>query len=317
MKTARLLIVAAVLAAALPVCAGQSALALVPPDAAAVGMVRFDRLRSSDLASRLFRHTDRIASDGQAERFLEEAGLDPKTDLDRAVIALIPSEADGDSRALAIFEGRFERHRLSSAIVSRGGVRVPAGSGFYLRLPRSEERGHHGIDEPVAVSFPETGIVIAGSESAVARSLAVPGGVLRSAPLAAEIARVRNSAAWVVVDGNLVRRLEDSGHGHRGDEGPAAGLIAALHTVSLMSFQASVSGKAVAVSASGVSSDEATRENLEDVLRGVMAAWRMAAQSKSPELLAAVRKFRVGHEGDRVTITGEVPASLLEHGGKR
>jgi hypothetical protein len=318
MRTSRLLAAAAALSAALPLRAAERALDYAPPDAAAIGMVRFDQLRSSDLAARLFAHTDRITCDGEAETFLSDAGLDPKKDLDEAVVALVPGEHASDSRALAIFEGRFDAKRVSRAIVERGGVWVRTGSTPYLRLPRHDERGKRHGDEPAAVAFPASGLAIAGSESSVASALSGPHGGLGSGDLAAEIGRVsRGSVAWVVVDGNRVRRLEESGHLHGSEDGPAAGVIAALRTVSLMSFEASVSGKTVAIAASGVSGDEATRENLEDVLRGVMAAWRMAAQSKSPELLAAVRKFRVGHEGDRVTITGELPEQFFDHGRRR
>jgi hypothetical protein len=81
--------------------------------------------------------------------------------------------------------------------------------------------------------------------------------------------------------------------------------------LSLVTFQADVTESAVTISASGVASDEETRQNLEDVLRGMLAAWRMSAQSKNPELVSAIRKIKVSRTGDGVTIAGELPTSVF------
>ena len=72
------LAVAAVLCAA-PALAGRPSddlLTLVPPDAAAVGVLNWNELRSSALGAKLLSETDKITVDGDAARFMAEARLD-------------------------------------------------------------------------------------------------------------------------------------------------------------------------------------------------------------------------------------------------
>src|ERR1017187_5181731 len=96
--------------------ATDESLSLVPPDAASVALVRFDDLRSSPLARKLFSDTDHITVDGDAARFLDAARLNPRTDIDTIVIVgLQPSGST--SPLLAVVEGRFDPDRLAAAAV--------------------------------------------------------------------------------------------------------------------------------------------------------------------------------------------------------
>ena len=76
-------------------------------------------------------------------------------------------------------------------------------------------------------------------------------------------------------------------------------------------MQANVERDALAIKATGLSADEETRQLLEDALRGVTAAWRLAAQDKHPELVATIRKFKVERDGEGVTISGTIPGDVI------
>ena len=81
-----------------PVAAAtDEALALVPTDAAAVGVVHVADLRTSPLAARVFSDTDHLTVDGDAAHFLAEARLNPKEDVDTVVAAGSPKGAGGSS----------------------------------------------------------------------------------------------------------------------------------------------------------------------------------------------------------------------------
>jgi hypothetical protein len=120
MKRALFFLLAIALMAS-PALAGgiDDALSLVPPDAASVGVIRLDELRSSPLAAKIFDDTDRLAGDGDATRFLEETGLNPKRDVDVVVVAASPAGGGAGESGLVLFEGRFDPPRLQAAIALR------------------------------------------------------------------------------------------------------------------------------------------------------------------------------------------------------
>ncbi|HEY5611220.1 MAG TPA: hypothetical protein VIL97_08425, partial [Thermoanaerobaculia bacterium] len=106
-----------------PAAFAGSLLSLVPEDAATVGMVRLSQLKASPLSGKLFGDTDKITTDGDAARFMEEAGLEPTKDVDTILVAVAPKKDDAkDGEVLVAFEGRFEVDRLSAAIAARGGL---------------------------------------------------------------------------------------------------------------------------------------------------------------------------------------------------
>ena len=116
-----LAVFAAVAALALPALAADDALNLVPANAVTVGMVKVAEMRTSPLSGMLFQHTDRMSTDGEAEKFLLEAGLSPTKDVDVLVVATTPRTNLGtEAGVLVIAEGRFQPEKLTNALVSRG-----------------------------------------------------------------------------------------------------------------------------------------------------------------------------------------------------
>ena len=286
-------------------------LALVPPDALAVGQVRFDRLKSTAVSAGIFRETDAVSADGKAAEFLRDAGLDPRTDVDSAVFSLT-SQGANETGPLVIFEGRFHPEALAAATAARGAARVDAAPFPYYRLPaRAGEHPH----EAGAVAYVSPTVVLAGSEPALLHALdlyaAGTAGIPAHSFVSDALTRVdTHSAAWAIVDAARFQKLHPASP-HDGEGAAAAQLAGALRSLSLVTFQADVSSSAVSISATGVTSDEETRQNLEDVLRGMLAAWRMAAQEKNPDLVSAIRKIRVSRTDDGVTISGDVPNSVF------
>src|SRR6185503_18069744 len=153
--------------AALPALAKDDALSLVPANAVTVGMVKLADMRTSPLSGILFQHADKFSVDGDAAKFIAEAGLDPTRDVDTVVAATAPRTNLGtQADVLVIAEGRFNPERLTNALVARGAIRKAG----YLLAPNHDD--DEDDDGPGAVAFPSAKLAIAGSERAVVAALA-------------------------------------------------------------------------------------------------------------------------------------------------
>src|ERR1051326_4259509 len=276
----KLMLAAALLALAVPAAmAKHDALSLIPDNAVSVGVVRLVDLRTSPLGATLFRETDKISTDGDAEKFL--------------------------------LDGRFNVERLTSALVKRGAVKK---NGYYI-LPEEHkvDRDH----QPGAVAFPDGHLALIGSETAVVRALAsrAAGGTnfLGASALGRDTARIDpHATAWAVVDVQRAQRIV--GAPRMSTRTPQAQAVnSALRSVSTVALWATDSGDSLKLGAFGLSGDSETLGLLEDTLRGALSAMRLAVQDKQPDMVPVLRRFNVARTSDSVTITGSVPAETFKN----
>lgn len=300
---------------ALPAFAAKTGgLSLVPANAVSVGVIRLNDMRNSPLSSFLFQHTDNVSTRGEGDKFLSDAGLDPKKDVDVLVVATTPKTNLGkDADILAIAEGRFDTARLVNALVTRGAVKKSASNATYYLLPeKNDSKG--SSDEHGAVAFLTGGLVVAGNEASVVNALqanATGGTNFAMSGLGQDLAKVdTNATAWAIVDVTRAQRL--TGHGPNvvtGRNGDAVN--AAIKNVSTVALWATDTGDSLKLNAFGVANDDDTLALLEDTLRGVLSAARLAVQEKSPDLVSVLRKFTVGRNDKAVTISGTIPADAI------
>jgi hypothetical protein len=297
-------------AATVAAAASDEALALVPPEAVSVGIIRLDALRASPFATRLFSETDELTVDGDAARFLAETGLRPKQDVDVIVVAgRVSSQVRGPGDGLVIFEGRFDQARLEAAMQARGAIRKSTPQGDYLLVGERRGEGDHA-----AIAIVSQRLVVAGTPAAVTRALADRqaggSGFLRGEGLGRQIRRVpADASAWAIVDAT---RAPFALGARRSEDGDAAdALVGAMKSVSLFVFHATARGDSVELSATGITADDETRGLLEDALKGVVAMWRLAIHEKSPDLVPILRKFEIESDHEGVTIHGTLPGSFL------
>ncbi len=297
---------------------GDDALALVPADAASVGLIHVADLRTSPLASRLFSDTDHVCVAGDAQHFLEEARLNPKEDVDLVVAAGSPKGAGGsDGWGLVLFEGRFDPPRLSAALLERGATRKSTPAGDYLLLPeKSTNASRH---DRGAIAFASTRLVIAGSEGAVVTALAQRGaggtGFTSGAGLGRHLSRIDSGAsAWALVDVSRIPAKDAAMRGtqaHASGDNAATALVSSMKSVQFLALQATTKGDGLKLAATGVANDAETAGLMEDALRGVLAAWRLAAQEKSPDTVSVLRKFTVSRDKETVSISGTLPGATV------
>ncbi|HEV8434368.1 MAG TPA: hypothetical protein VGR95_13220 [Thermoanaerobaculia bacterium] len=315
-----LLLFAAALLVALPLLAKNDALSLIPNDAVTVGVVKLADLRNSPLATTLFKQTDAVSSNGDAEKFLEDAGLQPSKDIDVLVVSTSPKSNLGDeAEVLVAVDGRFNVDRLSAALTKRGAVKK---NGYFVLPKEATEHGKKGV-----VAFPDSHLVLMGSEDAVTEALAsrASGGTtfFAASGLGREVSRIDNhAAAWAIVDVPRASRLTNSPHvPSKGAQSEA--LASAIKNVSTVAIWATDGGDALKLGAFGITHDADTLQLIEDTLRGMLAAMRLAVQDKNPEMVNVLRKFDVSHTNDTVQIVGSVPAEALksfvakQHAGTR
>jgi hypothetical protein len=289
--------------------AKSDAMSLIPNDAVSVGVVRLADMRTSPLSSMLFQQTDKISTDGDAQKFLTDAGLAPTKDVDVLVVATSPvTNLGSEPEVLVMADGRFNVTRLSDALVARGAVRK---NGYFI-LPES---GNDSSNHKGAVAFPDAHLAIAGSESAVIEALAARanGGTTftTASGLGREIVRIEpHATAWALVDVARAQRLGGAKLGAHNGNGDA--LASAIKNVSTVAIWATDTGDSLKLGAFGIARDADTLGLLEDTIRGALSALRLAAQDKSPDLVSVLRKFTVSRSGDSITVSGTVPAETVK-----
>jgi hypothetical protein len=286
--------------------AKNDAMSLIPNDSVSVGVVRLNDMRSSPLSAAIFAQTANISSDGDAQKFLSEAGLQPTKDVDVVVFATSPrtnlgSEAD----FLIAADGRFNVERLTNALVTRGAVKKTSPNGAYFAMPNKGGTDHmRGV-----VAFPDAHLALIGSEAAVLEALAsrASGGTsfATASGLGRDMVRVDPRAtAFVLVDVPRAQRITGAPKMGSGAQSQAIG--AALKNVSTVAIWATDTGDTLKLNAIGLSSDTETLGLVEDTLRGALSAMRLAVQEKSPELVSVLRKFSVSRTDNSVSISGSV-----------
>ncbi len=288
--------------------AKNGALSLIPNDAVTVGVVHLADMRTSPLSSMLFQHTDSVTSNGDAARFLNDAGLQPSKDVDLVVVATSPRANLGtEATVLIAAEGRFNVDRLTSALVARGAVKK---NGYFV-LPDSK----NDSDRKGVVAFPDSQLALIGSEEAVAAALADYAGAgttfFTASGLGREAGRIDPKAtAWAIIDVARASRIANAPHVPARDS--SAGLTNALKSMSTIALWATDTGDSLKLNGVGVGHDAETLQLVEDTVRGALAAMRLAAQDRSPDLVNVLRKFEVTHSTDTVSISGSIPAETLK-----
>lgn len=304
-------IAALVIASSLAAATNDRLLSAVPENAVAVGVIHLDQLRNGSFASRLFNETNKATIDGEAEKFLRETGLDMSKDIDTIAFALSANSDATDGRVLVAAEGRFDVNKLSAAVASRGAVRQENAGKTYFVIPET-----NSAEERVAVAFVDKRLVLAGHLDNVRdalSTLAAGGGHFReSSGLAADLSRIPNDAScWMITDVQRAQRL------HAAPKAPAHSPMAndafmsSMKMLQTVSLWAKDDGDDLTFGGTAVSADEPTRTNIADMLRGMTAAWRMAAQEKKPELVNVIRGFKVSEDGSSVSLRGSIPTEML------
>lgn len=301
MFTARTLFPALALCALPAFAAAPNTLAYLPADAVAAGRLNLSDLRRDPLTRDLWTHMDASATDGDGAAFLADAGL-RIDDFDAITFGFAPAATKpGSDRVLLVVEGRFDPARLGAALIARGATRE--GNRFRLSEGDRVEGADRGRG---ALAIVSDRLLLIGDEPSVIAALAGP---TPAGALSGKIARVSPGASgWMVVDAARLVKSEAGDDSPRGGDAKFAGLI---RSAGFFTGEFTLQGDRIAFTARLETSDAQARADLEDLIRGAFAAWRMAAQEKMPEMVEVIRGFGVKRDDAGVTVDGVLPGKAL------
>ncbi len=238
---------------------------------------------------------------GDGEELLREAGLDPLRDVDATVIA-VSERALGHDAWLALFGGSFDPASLGAALLRRGATVVP---GVPFLLLRSDQ---DDADAPFIAALDQ--LIAVGDERSVVAAVS-------ATTLGAGVVRVERASGrldpsatfWLVVEVPPALREQ----ARVGEDTPEAmrGLVQASRALERMVLHARL-GDALELSGWALADTAENAGLLHDAARGLVAALRLGAQERHPELLDVLRQVRISQSDREVNAEAAIPVTLLE-----
>jgi hypothetical protein len=299
---ALLLTVALVGAAAAAPPTVAELLGRVPASAQVVVAVDAAALREHPLVQQWLaeRHAAWSGLDDETDSFLRDAGLVPERDVEATVAAVTPT--DGRPSFVVQFAGYFDPAALGSALTARGAqaLQLSGGTGYLLPTEGSGSR-------TVAVLGPD--VIVLGDETSV-RGLQI---FATGSPLIAEevAARRIDPAAHFFFVADLPPRERAASGGGTGGDPSLEQVVEASGAVRRVGLQGNL-GEALALRGFATADSTENAELLRDAVKGAIAAMRLKAQEKAPELVDVLRGVDVRIEGARVLGAVAIPVELIE-----
>jgi hypothetical protein len=281
---------------------------LLPPDVQVVVAVDAAALRSNPTVQRwlLEQQAPWSGVPADAAAFLRDAGVDPVQDIDALVLGFAPSE--GREQVLALVGGRFDPASLGAALLARGATAVPLGPATAYQPPERPTQGAR----PATLILPLATTILAGTEEAVAAAAHRQPAPIPLLTAAVAAGRVDLSAHfWVVAD--VPERPQSAAELTQAAEGARemGEVLLASRTVRRATMQATLD-EALHLKGLAEADTAENAELLRDAIKGALAAMRLEAQERAPELVDVLRDVRVGLDGTVVSVVGAVPIALIE-----
>ena len=281
---------------------GPDDLRFVPPDATLVAFANVHEIMTSDLRDRARRALPRLPN-GQ-EQFRSETGINVETDIDRVVACLgrLAEGGEGAGRAgLILARGRFDAVRIESLMRERGAI-VGEHGGVRL-ITGAESATHPG---GLSLAFIEPGLVGVGS-----------------APLVRAAIDMKNGGKSITTNDDVMKLVRSLGAGNAWAVGRfdalasqaklPGGLAAQLRPITWFAASAHVNGGLRGV-LRAETRDEASADNLRDVVRGFLALTKLQAGSR-PDLQSLVQSLDIGGAGTTVALSFTLPVEMVERWG--
>ena len=276
---------------------GPEDLKFLPRNATLVAAVKVTDLMTSKFRDRLRQALPEKPS-GQQD-FENETGINIETDIDSIVAALAPDNG------IVVARGRFNSVKIE-ALMREHGALVEDYKGVRLivaEAPKNTDSSPGIHKNGLSVAFVESGLVAIGSPMLVRNAIDLKSGgdnVTANEELMHLVESIDNGNVWAVgrfdaltgqarLPGDLAQRLPPitwfSASGHV--DGGISGVLRAE------------------------SRDEASAENLREVVRGFLALAKMQAGSR-PEILAMVQSLQLGGTGKTVALSFDVPEAVFD-----
>ena len=275
---------------------GPDELQFVPPDATLVAFANVREIMTSDVRERARRALPRLP-DGQ-EQFRNETGINVETDIDRVVACLSRSTDGGRGAAFVLARGRFDAVRIESLMRDHG---ASAGDYRGVRLITAAEASAH--PGGLSLAFLEPGLVGVGST-----------------PLVRGAIDLKNGGKSVTTNDEMMKLIRSLDAGNAWAVGRfdalasqarlPSGLAAQLLPITWFAASAHVNGGLTGVLRAEMR-DEASANNLRDVVRGFLALAKLQAGSR-PDLQTLVQSLDLGGTGTTVALSFSLPVEMFD-----
>ena len=278
--------------------AGPDELQYVPADAAVVAYANVRDVMNSDFRER-FRKFEPDTT--ERDEFQQKTGVNIEEDIHTVVAALMPGAVDGqdwnhDKGVLIIARGRFEQARLEALALEHGGnVEDYQGKRLITHVKDSGE-------PDMAVGFLDADLIALGGYTAIKKSIDASTGknVISNTEMMRQINDLDTSSAWAV---GHFDAIANAGH-------IPAEVRSHMPAIQWFSAAGHVNG-----GVSGIfkaeARDDASAQNLRDMLRGFVALAKMQAESR-PEIKTMVDSVQLSGDGKNVAIAFTIPSELFD-----
>jgi hypothetical protein len=294
---------------------GPSELSYVPAESAVVAYANVREVMDSQLRQRLKLVLPQ--EHGQKE-FQEQTGIDIERDIDYIVAAAsaLGVEADGspEPRGLVIARGRFNITQLESLARQHGGVVEEYKGKRLIKTPVREATQSDATGQPegqfvaktrghsVALAFLEPGLVAIGQEAAIKSAI--------DAQLTAHSITSNNEMMELISDIDLGNNAWAVG---RFDAIAAqaklpADIASKLPAIKNFAVMTHIDG-GITGSFRAETKDDASAENLRQVVQGLLALGRM---TNDPKATALMNSLQLTGTGKTVKLSFSVPSEVLD-----
>jgi hypothetical protein len=278
--------------------AGPDELQYVPQDAAVVAYANVREVMNSEFRQR-FRRLEPTST--ERNEFQEKTGVNIEQDIDSIVAAFVPSSepiADHPEKAAVVLaRGRFEAARLESLAVEHGGTAEDY-QGKRLLIHQGNPPG-----ESMALGFVEPDLVALGNLEAVRQAIdagASNRNVMSNNEVMRLVADMDNSNAWAVGRFDAIAREAKLPSEVQAQLPPVTWFSAAGHV------NGGVSGVLKAEAR-----DEASAQNLRDIVRGFLAMARLQSGSR-PGVQQLVDSLQLSGDGATVALSFTLPNEFFD-----
>ena len=280
--------------------AGPDELQYVPADAAVVAYANIREVMNSDFRQRF---KDLGPTADQKNEFEEKTGLNFEEDIDSVVVAVTGSVANQPQKAfLVLGKGRYDAARLEALAIEHG-AQATDYQGKRILMHTDQNATGDPNHEDVAVGFVEADLVAFGTLAMVQKSIDARRenrNIVSNNDMMKLVNELDNSNAWAVgrfdaiaAQANLPSEIQ-----------------AQMPKITWFSAAGHVNG-GVSGQFKAEATDEASAQNLRDVLGGFLAMARMQAANK-PALQQLADSMILSGDGKTVALSFSIPTEVID-----
>ena len=282
--------------------AGPEEFEYVPADAAVVAYADVRDVMNSQLRKRF---QEMEPSQEHRNDFEEKTGLNFEQDIDTVVAAMMPKgniTTHPEGAFLILARGRFQAARLEALALEHGAT-IADYQGKRLITHHDTDSIGPSKHEDMAVGFVEADLIAFGSVTSVKASIDARRenrNVVSNIEMMRLVSELDNANAWAVGRFDAIA----------GQTGLPTEIASQMPAITWFSAAGHINGGVSGV-LKAETKDEASAQNMRDVLKGLLALAKMQAGSK-PGMQQLADSLILSGDGKNVALSFSVPSEVLD-----